>query len=327
MNAFSSDNQLLELARRGQLRLPGRWSANTRRLLDDIVYPALTVLYAFIVPVLAVIVAAPLLIALVILTGNTPETISAAAANLGPLPATLILLTTGAYILLAWLWVRLLERRGLASLGMERRQVLARYGRGLLVGLLMMSAAVGLLGLTGNLVREESAVDSGVMALGGVLLVGLGWLVQGAAEEVLDRGLLLPILGVRFGLPVAVVASSVVFAAQHLLNPNLSALALLNLFLFGVFACLYALYEGGLWGIFAIHSVWNWAQGNLFGFEVSGGVIAGVSLLDLGERGPDWFTGGDFGPEGGLAVTLVLLLASAAVWWAARRRSQTAPPA
>jgi uncharacterized protein len=97
-------------------------------------------------------------------------------------------------------------------------------------------------------------------------------------------------------------------------------ISLVNLALFGLFAALYALFEGGLWGIFAIHSIWNWAQGNLFGFEVSGLELQSGVLFDLMEVGPDWITGGLFGPEGGVVVTIVLLVSSALVWMAGKRR-------
>jgi len=123
------------------------------------------------------------------------------------------------------------------------------------------------------------------------------------------------------------VVSSLVFALLHSLNfiglamdPFYIGLALLNLFLFAVFTVLFALYEGGLWGVFAIHAVWNWAQGNVFGFEVSGGPAAGGTLFNLMEVGPDAITGGPFGPEGGLSVTVVLVAACAIVWVLANRR-------
>jgi hypothetical protein len=65
--------------------------------------------------------------------------------------------------------------------------------------------------------------------------------------------------------------------------------------------------------VFAIHSFWNWAQGNVLGLEVSGSFIGGTTLINLKEVGPDWLTGGLFGPEGGLAVTLVLITGCLAV--------------
>jgi hypothetical protein len=90
---------------------------------------------------------------------------------------------------------------------------------------------------------------------------------------------------------------------------------MINLGLYGLFAALYALREESLWGICAFHSIWNWAQGNLFGLEVSGQSVSGGMIFNLMESGPDWLTGGAFGPEGGLATTIVLLLSMAIIWW------------
>jgi hypothetical protein len=83
-------------------------------------------------------------------------------------------------------------------------------------------------------------------------------------------------------------------------------LAFFNLFLFGAFAAIYALAEGELWGICAWHAVWNWAQGDLLGLPVSGGVHTGL-WVSIHANGPPILTGGTFGPEGGLAATGVLV--------------------
>jgi len=131
----------------------------------------------------------------------------------------------------------------------------------------------------------------------------------------------LPTIGGRYHPLAGILISSVIFTAFHSFNPNLSPIAILNLFLFGLFTALYALTEGGLWGVFSLHSVWNWAQGNLFGFEVSGMASPGGTLFNLRETGPDVITGGSFGPEGGLAVTAVLVISCLVVWLMARRRS------
>jgi uncharacterized protein len=173
--------------------------------------------------------------------------------------------------------------------------------------LIFFSAAVAVMAACGYVAPEQGPVQSqGLGAVGGVLSVLAGWAVQGAAEEVVCRGWVLPVIGARYRAWLGVLVSSLVFTILHGLNPNLSAVALLNLFLVGFFLALYALAEGGLWGVCAWHTAWNWAQGNVFGLEVSGMRTAGGMLLNLVETGPDVVTGGAFGPEGGLAVTLVM---------------------
>lgn len=238
-----------------------------------------------------------------------------------PLELVILLgLTFAPIFLILWLWLALFEKRPLWTIGLERQGALSKYLRGVLVGLVMFAFTVGLAGALGYIALEEGVPQSqGIAALGGVLLMLLGWLVQGAAEEALTRGWLLPVIGARYKPGWGIVISAIIFAVYHSLNPNLNPIAVLNLFLFGVFTALYALYEGGLWGVFGLHSAWNWAQGNLFGFEVSGMPLVGVTLFNFMEVGPDVITGGPFGPEGGLVVTVILLLGCGGVWWVSTR--------
>jgi membrane protease YdiL (CAAX protease family) len=218
-------------------------------------------------------------------------------------------------------WVLLFEKRPFWTLGYERQGALAKYGRGFLLGGLMFAAAVGILALAGAMVPEEGDPSKqGTAAILGVLLVLSGWIVQGGAEEILTRGWMLPVLGARYRPWIGIAVSSLFFAAMHGLNDGLSVLAVVNLALFGLFAALYALREGSLWGISALHSAWNWVQGNFFGLEVSG-MQAGGTLWNLKTQGPDWLSGGAFGPEGGAAVSAVLLIGIAVILlWRPKKR-------
>lgn len=298
MVKWITQNQLYDLARQGR-RLTPWWGVF---LLGSVM---LLVSSLFGLPIQFVQFA---------LAGFSEEGLTAQPPLLaGLLMGLLLAVSFGALIALVWLWVRLYEKRPFSTLGFERRGALMQYGRGLLIGLLVFGGSVGLMALFGYVAPEAGdPARVGLAALGGVLLILFpGWLIQGAAEEVLTRGWMLPVLGARYRPWVGILLSSVFFAVMHGLNPNLSVLALINLFLYGLFAALYALREESLWGICAFHSVWNWAQGNLFGLAVSGQDTGIGTLFDLMETGPDWFTGGAFGPEGGLAVTLVLALSSA----------------
>lgn len=306
---LSPENHLLQLARQGRPRLSPA--------LDRWLYPWLSLVYAMLAPlIVGIVIAVPMLL-LVLLTGANLENAAASLGSLPPGPANLyltinLLLSFAPIYLLVWLWIWLFERRHLRTAGFEWRGALGKYLRGFLFGILLFAAAIALGALTGVQVSTliSTSPDPGSLLLGfaGVFIILIGWLVQGGAEEVLTRGFLLPVFGLRYGVPAAILVSSVLFSSLHLFNEHLSAIALLNLALFGVFACLYALREGGLWGICALHSSWNWVQGNIFGLPVSG-TTSGSSLLTLQLTGPDWWAGGAFGAEGGLAVTLVLLLA------------------
>jgi membrane protease YdiL (CAAX protease family) len=305
------NNKLFRDAMHGALR----WPQNLRG-----VYPLAVLIAGLAIPFLGQLLSIPFFILLSPLVGDPTGFMSTGPTSLQGM--LILVLSFAPIYLLVWLWLRYIERRPFETIGLNTSARIFEYGRGFLFGLLMFGSAVGLLALLGYI--EIEAVDFGLAAWIGVATILIGWIVQGAAEEVVARGFMLPIIGARWRPWIGVLLSSSAFGLLHLLNPNLNWLAMLNLILFGFFAALYALWEEGLWGIFAIHSVWNWAQGNLFGFEVSGNAFGGDSLLDLTETGPDLLTGGAFGPEGGLVVTLVLLLSSLAVWLASRRRSSAA---
>ena len=266
----------------------------------------------------------PLLIVMAMIYGFTPEN-GISLEGVSNTRAGLLMgmqLIFGFILIYAilWAWLKFVEKRPFWTLGYELKNAVKQYARGFLFGMLMFVGSVAILSVFGSVAFESGdSSKQGVAAIGGVILVLIGWVVQGGAEEVMMRGWVLPVIGARYKAWLGLLISSLIFALLHGLNPNLSAIALINLTLFGVFAGLYAMREGSMWGISALHSVWNWVQGNFFGFQVSGTNAEGGTLINLMETGTDWLTGGAFGPEGGIAVTVVLLIGMAVVlFWKER---------
>lgn len=206
-----------------------------------------------------------------------------------------------AYCLLA-------ERRSLASLGFSRRGGFLEYGVGLAGGFVLFGAAV-LLAIVSGTVTLTPVKDSSSLLL--LPLFFIGFLIQGMSEELLCRSYLMISLSRKWPVWIGVVGNALLFSLLHLGNPNVSLIALINIFLFGLFASLLTLRRGSIWMVGAIHSMWNFAQGNLFGIPVSG--LTGLpSPLTATVKEGAWQTlisGGSFGLEGGLAVTVVLLAA------------------
>jgi membrane protease YdiL (CAAX protease family) len=301
---LAADNHLFALARRGQRLTHVAWA----------------LVLSLIVPFAAIIIGGILGSGVLFVVLPNTTLIESSATGAALTTAVFLIFSFVPIYLLVWVWIRWFEKRPFWTLGFERQGAAKRYGIGLLAGALLFSTAVAIMAAFGYVAPEAGDPRfQGTAALGGVALVALGWMVQGAAEEVLCRGWLLQTIGARYRPSLGVLLSSLVFAVLHSLNPNLSLIAVLNLFLFGLFAALYALYEGGLWGVCAVHAVWNWVQGNIFGLAVSGGTPSGGTLFDLIEIGPDLITGGAFGPEGGLAVTAVLLIGVLVIALLARR--------
>lgn len=236
-------------------------------------------------------------------------------------------LIIGIYILL----VRCREKNPLSTLGFPRASRLKSEGkpspwklylRGLGVGLLLIGSVYGLLIVTGQVTCEGFALTTDALPM--FLLYILMWLPQGATEEIMMRGYMLPRVASRLGVPFAVFFSSMCFSLMHAGNAGYSWLALINLALIAaLFACI-ALRQGNIYMVCAMHTVWNFCQGNVFGLEVSGNAgNASVLHSTTSSSARDLLTGGAFGPEGGLCVTIVIVVAFMALFLTGKKhRSQ-----
>lgn len=199
-----------------------------------------------------------------------------------------------------------IEKRPLRTLGVRSaRTAIPEYLAGLGLGILFFSVAVGICALTGS-VNVSFAVTAPPVWL--LLLYLVAFMIQGMSEELLCRGYFMVSASRKSSMIAAVITSSLIFAFLHLSNNAISLLAVLNLFLFGVFAAIYVIKRGNIWGIAAFHTAWNFAQGNLFGISVSGTEVLPSPITTLLSGSKTVINGGDFGLEGGVAVTIVLTI-------------------
>lgn len=205
---------------------------------------------------------------------------------------------------MVFLFCRLIQKRKLRTLGFVKKNAVREYLIGLCVGFVIFSAAVLICVVTGAL---KLTGLSEKFSVGVFFLFLLGYLIQGMAEEVYFRGYLMISIGRRYPIWTAVLLSSVFFALLHLFNSGISLFGLVNLTLFGVFGAVYFIKRGNIWGISAVHSIWNFAQGNLYGIRVSGRASDCTVFTSSAVEGRAFINGGAFGLEGGFAITLVLL--------------------
>ena len=221
----------------------------------------------------------------------------------------LITLFSFAFIsLLVFFRVKVIEKRSFSSIGFNKNNWLKKYSLGFLIGLAMMSIIVLILLPFGYITIEKNPIQPvGVSAIASVLVILFGWIIQGATEEIVTRGWLLNVLSTKYNIGVGLLISSTLFGLMHLTNPNVNYIAVINIILVGLFYGLYVIKTNDLWAVCGIHSAWNFAQGNIFGFKVSGLDVSVGSLIDLNLVGSDFVTGGIFGPEAGITATFILL--------------------
>ncbi len=219
-----------------------------------------------------------------------------------------LLLTFTLIGLVVLAWVRFVERRSFASIGLVRRDATKRFLRGLGVGLAMSSAIVAAIWLTGG-ARAEGfgrAFSTPVTLLHmGALLACFAF--QGSVEEVIFRGWLFSAVALKLNVAIAAVVTSLVFTFLHF-DPKVRPLFLVNTCLFSLFACSWALRAGDVWGVMAWHGAWNWLLGVGFETPISGLNLKMPALIvRLVPTGRDLLTGGAQGPEGSVFCTALLV--------------------
>lgn len=209
-------------------------------------------------------------------------------------------------IVVVILYCRLIEKRKVSTMGFRKDGIVRQYLLGVMGALLIFSGAYVICVLPGGIQFKGLAEN---MVPGYIIAYLLGYMLQGMAEEVLCRGYLFVSLSRRYSVVYSAVISSVFFALLHGMNAGLTLLALINLFLYAMLAAfLFVKYES-IWMVGAFHSLWNFAQGNLYGIQVSGmGVQNSIFASSMNEK-MSFLNGGAFGMEGGLGVSIVLVIA------------------
>lgn len=222
-----------------------------------------------------------------------------------------------------WLAGRWLDRRPFKAFGFAlNRRWWLDFGFGAVLGAVLMAAifgveyALGWVKVTGTLYTTSSAFWAGlVFAFAHFLNVSI-------QEETITRAYWLRNLAEgfnfrkrnpRLALIFSLLLTSSIFGLMHLGNPNASLVSTLNLILAGLFLALPFVLTGEMAISLGLHLTWNFFQGNIFGFPVSGGT-SHTTWLAIDQGGPAFWTGSTFGPEAGMLGILAILLGCGLIW-------------
>ena len=151
----------------------------------------------------------------------------------------------------------------------------------------------------------EQIVDGFSFPIISIILYLALFIVVSFHEEIMMRGYVLNNLMQSMNRYVALSISSVIFMSIHLLNPNVNFLSVINLFLAGIVLGIYYIHKPNLWLPIGMHLTWNFFQGPIFGFEVSG--IETKSIIGKSIKGNEIITGGAFGFEGSIIATILIV--------------------
>ena len=204
-------------------------------------------------------------------------------------------------IFTVWLFQRFINREAFTSIGLEFSGYKDDFISGLLIGFGLIVIGFGIL-LIFNFISIASLQFSFIDQLFYLCLFA----VVSLNEEIAIRGYILQNLSSSFNKYIALALSSLVFMVMHIGNPNMSAIPLFNLFLAGLFLGIYCIHRKNLWFPIGAHFTWNYFQGPVLGFEVSGNVVDSIFIQSL--AGSDLITGGQFGFEGSIILTTFMII-------------------
>lgn len=198
-------------------------------------------------------------------------------------------------------WTNLTEHRPVTELTLKRTW--ADLGLGMLLGILFFGAVTGLMALAGCYRISEAHFDLTLL-----LLAFFQFFFVAVYEEIIFRGVLFRLIDDRWNTLAALIVSALLFGAIHMMNPGAtvwSAVAIAvsaGLLLGAGFKG-----SGTLWLPIGLHWAWNFVEGNVFGFFVSGTSVQ-TKIFSAVITGPDWLTGGRFGAEAAVPTVVVGLL-------------------
>ena len=200
-----------------------------------------------------------------------------------------------------WLFQRYINREPFSSIGIEFNGHEDDFIFGLLIGLGLIVTGFGIL-IIFNFISIASLQFSFIDQVFYLCLFA----VVSLNEEIAMRGYILQNLSSSFNKYIALAMSSLVFMIMHIGNPNMSAIPLFNLFLAGLFLGIYCIHRKNLWFPIGAHFTWNYFQGPVLGFEVSGNEVNSLFIQRL--DGSDLITGGQFGFEGSIILTTFMII-------------------
>ncbi len=240
----------------------------------------------------------------------------------GPLAFCLLLASFLAVGLAVFGWVRWVEKRSLASVGLRGEQRLKKFLIGLAVGIAMMGAIVTAIALSGGYrVADLAPAFASPAGLGWIALLLVGFTVQASVEEFAFRGWLFSTVMRRCNTTAAFILTSAAFTFLHF-SPRTPLLMLAVTFVFSIFACAWVHRSNSLWGVMGWHTGWNWFGGTGFDVPITG-LESGLPALvvKLLPVGPAYLNGAGEGPEGSVFTVALLAMASLSLLLLWPRRS------
>ena len=212
-------------------------------------------------------------------------------------------------VICAILFMVLVNREPLVNFGFTWKNYSSHAIAGFIIGVSIITVGTIILLFSNNIylsVVEFNNID--------ILYSTLLWIVVAFIEEISIRGYVLRNLMQGMNKWWALCLSSLVFAMLHLDNTDITIIAFVNIFIAGVLLGVNYLYTKNLWFSIFLHFSWNFFQGTILGYNVSG-INTGKSLFTNTAKGSNILSGGNFGFEGSVICTILQIVTIASLIW------------
>lgn len=235
---------------------------------------------------------------------------------------TITLITYYGYIVIsgvALIYWKLIEKKPLSKMGLTKH--FGNYFIGAIVGFILLALSVVATVLTGNI--EYHGIFENVDVLMILLLFG-GFIIQGATEEILCRGIVLHALKEKTSIWIAIAVSTVLFIIPHWSSlfdggTVYGVIGVANLVLISIIFSLLTIRFQSIWAACGLHSFWNAILYSILGLNLSGKDETVTAIFNMQSVGKNIWNGGEYGIEASIITTFVLALAAALIWYMNRK--------
>ena len=236
-------------------------------------------------------------------------------------PQTITLIMYYGYIVMAGvalLYWKLIEKKPLSEMGLTKR--FGNYLIGILAGVLLLAVSVAAIVFTGSIKYHGIYNNADILMI--LLLFG-GFIIQGATEEILCRGIVLHALKEKTSVAVAVNVSTVLFIMPHcssLFEQGVvyGILGVCNLALISTIFSGLTIRFKSIWAACGLHSFWNAILYSVLGLNLSGNDETVTAIFNMQSVGKNIWNGGEYGIEASIITTVVLAIAAAIIWYVSR---------
>jgi CAAX protease family protein len=264
--------------------------------------------------VISILIAIP--IGLLILSSVDDPKINIAALMNGEYLWVTILLTALVLFILVFIFRKFIDRQTIASLGFELDGFFGDAASGFFLATAILGIGTIILYFSGHLCWLDVNADFSKIFIAFGMMVIIAF-----SEELVFRGYILNNLMQSFSKWIALLISAILFALAHSLNPGVNLLSVGGLFLGGILLGINYIYTKNLWFAILFHLSWNFFQGPILGYKVSG--IDLPTLLEPEIKGDNAITGGNFGFEASMINILLLLMAISLLYFIYERKYKT----